>query len=121
MIRRPPRSTLFPYTTLFRSVAVAVVLEPRLAHEQAARAIVTPRVELGLGALHDQCGVQSGLAGRGGEQGLRRVPRPTREPEGFGALGRDVGRGLLRRRGGLRKGRGDDEQETTSPPHCRRR
>src|SRR2546427_7751834 len=24
MIRRPPRSTLFPYTTLFRSVAVAL-------------------------------------------------------------------------------------------------
>src|SRR2546430_9770575 len=24
MIRRPPRSTLFPYTTLFRSVAVSV-------------------------------------------------------------------------------------------------
>src|SRR3712207_7533191 len=24
MIRRPPRSTLFPYTTLFRSVAAAV-------------------------------------------------------------------------------------------------
>src|SRR3989442_5281813 len=24
MIRRPPRSTLFPYTTLFRSVSVAV-------------------------------------------------------------------------------------------------
>src|SRR2546430_10258242 len=28
MIRRPPRSTLFPYTTLFRSLAV-----PVLAHE----------------------------------------------------------------------------------------
>src|SRR3989441_12088628 len=26
MIRRPPRSTLFPYTTLFRSVAYAVAL-----------------------------------------------------------------------------------------------
>src|SRR2546430_4817333 len=26
MIRRPPRSTLFPYTTLFRSVADALVL-----------------------------------------------------------------------------------------------
>jgi len=26
MIRRPPRSTLFPYTTLFRSIAVAVVI-----------------------------------------------------------------------------------------------
>src|SRR2546422_6281511 len=25
MIRRPPRSTLFPYTTLFRSIAVSVV------------------------------------------------------------------------------------------------
>src|SRR2546422_1309608 len=25
MIRRPPRSTLFPYTTLFRSVAIALV------------------------------------------------------------------------------------------------
>src|ERR1041385_3460785 len=26
MIRRPPRSTLFPYTTLFRSIAGGVVL-----------------------------------------------------------------------------------------------
>src|SRR2546429_9432897 len=31
MIRRPPRSTLFPYTTLFRSVA-EVVGEDALAH-----------------------------------------------------------------------------------------
>src|SRR5258708_12140652 len=28
MIRRPPRSTLFPYTTLFRSIR-GVVLDPR--------------------------------------------------------------------------------------------
>src|SRR2546430_5479070 len=27
MIRRPPRSTLFPYTTLFRSYALGAVLE----------------------------------------------------------------------------------------------
>src|SRR3712207_7758841 len=27
MIRRPPRSTLFPYTTLFRSGGVAVLLQ----------------------------------------------------------------------------------------------
>src|SRR2546430_8053029 len=27
MIRRPPRSTLFPYTTLFRSIAAAVQAE----------------------------------------------------------------------------------------------
>src|SRR5260221_10371967 len=31
MIRRPPRSTLFPYTTLFRSVALAA-LDLALAH-----------------------------------------------------------------------------------------
>src|SRR5258708_33627686 len=30
MIRRPPRSTLFPYTTLFRSVFEAFVLAKRL-------------------------------------------------------------------------------------------
>src|SRR2546425_2287373 len=34
MIRRPPRSTLFPYTTLFRSEDVAVVGQ---AHEAARR------------------------------------------------------------------------------------
>src|SRR2546427_1485100 len=31
MIRRPPRSTLFPYTTLFRSVALAQAREIRSA------------------------------------------------------------------------------------------
>src|SRR2546426_2225219 len=32
MIRRPPRSTLFPYTTLFRSnVAAVAVLKPAVA------------------------------------------------------------------------------------------
>src|SRR5258708_11094304 len=29
MIRRPPRSTLFPYTTLFRSIAVAEAVRAR--------------------------------------------------------------------------------------------
>src|SRR2546422_1718864 len=29
MIRRPPRSTLFPYTTLFRSVSAATARGPR--------------------------------------------------------------------------------------------
>src|SRR2546427_6986075 len=32
MIRRPPRSTLFPYTTLFRSVSVALDLYNRGAN-----------------------------------------------------------------------------------------
>src|SRR2546422_4082922 len=31
MIRRPPRSTLFPYTTLFRSLVALIFLEPNLS------------------------------------------------------------------------------------------
>src|SRR5688572_32546570 len=42
MIRRPPRSTLFPYTTLFRSLpAVEKVYE---AHARTARRIAALRV-----------------------------------------------------------------------------
>src|SRR3712207_7729534 len=46
MIRRPPRSTLFPYTTLFRSKVIAgvdrglsllVVARPQLAEDLAAQ------------------------------------------------------------------------------------
>src|SRR5256885_15873565 len=33
MIRRPPRSTLFPYTTLFRSLDTSVVISARLSPE----------------------------------------------------------------------------------------
>src|SRR3989441_2658921 len=36
MIRRPPRSTLFPYTTLFRSVGGNVVAEPQERRHQLA-------------------------------------------------------------------------------------
>src|SRR3712207_7865920 len=37
MIRRPPRSTLFPYTTLFRSARELVDGEQRLLHRGLAR------------------------------------------------------------------------------------
>src|SRR3989454_9211194 len=36
MIRRPPRSTLFPYTTLFRSLAVPLGLDPEHLSRDAA-------------------------------------------------------------------------------------
>src|SRR2546429_6594461 len=48
MIRRPPRSTLFPYTTLFRSVLASVELgEHRLSlrHVQAVVAQYVTRSE----------------------------------------------------------------------------
>src|SRR2546422_7680417 len=48
MIRRPPRSTLFPYTTLFRSVAVCdeVVVLRDGAVAGRARAADTDRAKL---------------------------------------------------------------------------
>src|SRR5258708_36272979 len=46
MIRRPPRSTLFPYTTLFRShIAVALVLVPLVLWHVVARRIRRARSE----------------------------------------------------------------------------
>src|ERR1039457_7355390 len=34
MMRRPPRSTLFPYTTLFRSVCAAAGTRPNVIYER---------------------------------------------------------------------------------------
>src|ERR1035438_3688167 len=44
MIRRPPRSTLFPNTTLFRSItsAVSKVTEPLVASRVASRVLSVP-------------------------------------------------------------------------------
>src|SRR3712207_660826 len=47
MIRRPPRSTLFPYTTLFRSTHVAL--------EEAIRRVTPRRVEEVIQIAHDAC------------------------------------------------------------------
>src|SRR3712207_7400551 len=59
MIRRPPRSTLFPYTTLFRSIeavrvpyknptgAVTDLIEGRLHLYSSAYAIVRPHADAG--------------------------------------------------------------------------
>src|SRR2546422_7408421 len=41
MIRRPPRSTLFPYTTLFRSV-ILTVLEVGVFYVPAFHAVLVP-------------------------------------------------------------------------------
>src|SRR5258708_29744789 len=56
MIRRPPRSTLFPYTTLFRSVAQ----RPRLRHPDqgvvdrrvTVRVVVAHHIADDAGGLH---------------------------------------------------------------------
>src|SRR2546428_2014641 len=56
MIRRPPRSTLFPYTTLFRSLAAAIT---RLEHHQMPRAIRGPTA-----AMFDYLGPEMSFAPR---------------------------------------------------------
>src|SRR3989475_5407983 len=52
MIRRPPRSTLFPYTTLFRSLArVVTFLNPGSAPSEATWQVPQSLVGLGSGRL----------------------------------------------------------------------
>src|SRR5256885_17114275 len=46
MIRRPPRSTLFPYTTLFRSASAVVVDLRLLGHRERPR---NRRLDVALG------------------------------------------------------------------------
>src|SRR3712207_8336339 len=46
MIRQPPRSTLFPYTTLFRSAAAGLLLAQRVGVQQ-----VVGLVLVGVGAV----------------------------------------------------------------------
>src|SRR3712207_9471797 len=54
MIRRPPRSTLFPYATLFRSVAELVGLDPLEVDPQAGvRGHARARLPGRLHGLHE--------------------------------------------------------------------
>src|SRR5258708_4467632 len=52
MIRRPPRSTLFPYTTLFRSFNGNFVAATRLVYALGRRGLVHPA----LGAVQPRFG-----------------------------------------------------------------
>src|SRR2546430_7671692 len=48
MIRRPPRSTLFPYTTLFRSMVMALAsADVKLGRRAAARTLLDELVKRG--------------------------------------------------------------------------
>src|SRR5256885_8708495 len=76
MIRRPPRSTLFPYTTLFRSGKAALVAVEALEEERASVLLVR---------RHDPADVSAhrrilDLDHLGAEIGeLQRGPRPRAE------------------------------------------
>src|SRR2546430_13166888 len=49
MIRRPPRSTLFPYTTLFRSPCLARQFRPGLGAVKGSRRAPLPALDPALG------------------------------------------------------------------------
>src|SRR3989449_11522286 len=87
MIRRPPRSTLFPYTTLFRSTVlddvIHVTLEERVCPE-ALLDVVEERDVLGIVEVVD------------GEQPLARGDPLLRERHGARLLVDDVVAFLLR-------------------------
>src|SRR3712207_9256844 len=60
MIRRPPRSTLFPYTTLFRSTVTGIAvptLEARVAQRLAMRPDVRRMPLVGLGCVAGAAGL----------------------------------------------------------------
>src|SRR5258707_2892528 len=53
MIRRPPRSTLFPYTTLFRSETVCMPTNAVLVQDCDSLAAATPSFRLSLAQTMD--------------------------------------------------------------------
>src|SRR5258708_17626169 len=81
MIRRPPRSTLFPYTTLFRSEddrGEGAGADPLHGLERSAGRASPLRVEpVRGGQLADDDHLRSNGPGRGGASTLRRTDRKS--------------------------------------------
>src|SRR3712207_8190530 len=68
-IRRPPRSTLFPYTTLFRSIGFgAVCPHPRRARSSARRMNARSRASTAGGSPSGICSEPEAEAHRGVER-----------------------------------------------------
>src|SRR3712207_7518180 len=63
MIRRPPRSTLFPYTTLFRSLLPDPAQEPQIALRHPQHARVRPLGSLRVPRLLDRLHASPRLLG----------------------------------------------------------
>src|SRR3712207_9299764 len=84
MIRRPPRSTLFPYTTLFRSRPGRTGAQQELDEVQrrvdlGGSAPEEVRVEVGVAQPHDRLGHHAGRQGQlkatGGGLLVEQLPR----------------------------------------------
>src|SRR5256885_12624068 len=93
MIRRPPRSTLFPYTTLFRSAArwpgTGLVVQLAPWRQKSTVAETRTRSEEHTSELQSPCNLVCRLLlekKKTGQAGARdqRPQAPHREPEGAG-------------------------------------
>src|SRR3712207_4058586 len=103
MIRRPPRSTLFPYTTLFRSLvkvlasAAAVIVEPEVRDQERRTDIegrLEPVVADGGPVVLLQPIVDLATGGRVGAEALSRFPAEWgRTPDVVFAEAHSVGMG----------------------------
>src|ERR1039458_8031050 len=94
MIRRPPRSTLFPYTTLFRSVR-------RLRRRGHPDLLALPDRHRHHARRRNQRGIRT--PGRGAGRASRRASQRGRTPRGqaAGALETAAALGIVAWRGGL--------------------
>src|SRR2546428_8466245 len=95
MIRRPPRSTLFPYTTLFRSSLVSITpfengskwvtterYEITLAHADWSYAL-TDRKSTRLNSSHDQISYAVFCLKKKNNQSTSISPQPVSRPSSF--------------------------------------
>src|SRR2546426_3633431 len=97
MIRRPPRSTLFPYTTLFRSIGIPEMIRQRLAEYEQAKTqemILCSRSEEHTSELQSPCNLVCRLLLEkktgSGSWTWRGAPRSdTRTPTAFASSSRE--------------------------------
>src|SRR5438552_14649254 len=71
MIRRPPRSTLFPYTTLFRSRRVGMVVTDPLRRHPAA--LLQSAATVAAGGVEFILGIGGGAAANVGDRKSTRL------------------------------------------------
>src|SRR3989441_9729701 len=81
MIRRPPRSTLFPYTTLFRSPLLAARANQEIHVRQERGGADRPAG----GVVHRESQMKPGITGggvlRGADGGQERPRQPVATPD----------------------------------------